>query len=74
MPGKFWIAGSDLAVEGEWLWLPDLRHISYTNWASGEPDNNHGYQHCAVLDLNSGMKWRDDNCEENRNFICQAPL
>ncbi|XP_045191095.1 uncharacterized protein LOC123547911 [Mercenaria mercenaria] len=75
MPGKFWVGATDLVTENEWIWLPAQSPISeYTNWLPGQPDNANGNQHCLVLDANSGMKWRDDNCEDDRNFICEKQI
>lgn len=73
-PGLFWIGASDLANEGQWLWLPSKAKVSYSNWAPSEPDNSNYYQHCALLDIHRDYKWGDDNCEENRNFICEVSL
>lgn len=75
MPGKFWVGSTDLVTEGEWLWLPSLTGVDdYNNWVPGQPDNMRGYEHCMVIDSHTGMKWRDDNCEEDRNFICQKEI
>lgn len=72
MPGKFWVGAADLVTEGQWLWLPAQSFVAeYTNWVPGQPDNEGGNQHCMVLDAQSSMQWRDDDCEEYRNFICQ---
>lgn len=74
-PGKFWLAGTDLAAENEWLWLPSQALVDeFTDWATGEPNNKGGYEHCMVLDMHREMQWRDDVCEENRNFVCERPM
>ena len=26
------------------------------------------------MDIHRGYKWADDNCEENRNFICETSV
>ncbi|KAK3094973.1 hypothetical protein FSP39_008539 [Pinctada imbricata] len=70
-PGLFWIGASDMAVEGEWLWLPGATRTDYTNWAPGEPDNFKNQDHCAVIDAHKNYQWEDDNCVEKRNFICE---
>ncbi|XP_061194496.1 macrophage mannose receptor 1-like [Saccostrea echinata] len=71
MPGQFWLAGSDLALEQQWMWLPDETAFDYTNWASGEPDNLYNKQHCILMDSSRSYQWTDEDCEESRNFICQ---
>ena len=75
MPGKFWVGATDLVTETEWLWLPSQTVVSeFTNWAPNEPDNAGGYQHCMALDMHNQMKWRDESCEEKRNYICQNEM
>lgn len=71
MPGQFWLGGSDLALEQQWMWLPDQTMFDYTNWALGEPDNLYNRQHCALIDSSRSYQWTDEDCEESRNFICQ---
>lgn len=71
MPGQFWLGGSDLALEQQWMWLPDQTMFDYTNWALGEPDNLYNRQHCAQMDSSRSYQWTDEDCEESRNFICQ---
>lgn len=73
-PGQFWLGLSDLAVEGEWTWLPQQGSLNYANWGPGEPDNALNREHCALIDIHRNFTWSDDNCEERRNFICQVDL
>ena len=52
--GSVWIGGSDATSEGSWLWTggpeyqtkfynkPTSESILYTNWYSGEPNNDNG--------------------------------
>ncbi|OWF48285.1 C3 and PZP-like alpha-2-macroglobulin domain-containing protein 8 [Mizuhopecten yessoensis] len=65
-PGQFWLGLSDLAVEGEWMWLPQQGSLTYTNWGPNEPDNAQNREHCALVDLHRNYTWSDDNCEELR--------
>ena len=74
-PGKFWLGATDLAAENDWLWLPSQGYVEeFTDWATGEPDNRGGYEHCMVMDMHHENQWRDDVCEENRNFICEKQV
>ena len=71
MPGLFWIGASDMAVEGEFLWLPGTAELDYSNWAPTEPDNYNNQDHCVAIDLHRNYQWADDICQEQRNFICE---
>jgi hypothetical protein len=53
-----WIDGSDAAVEGTWK-FSNGDSVSYTNWASGEP-NNSGDQDCIQFYDNG--TWDDLSC------------
>lgn len=71
MSGQFWIGASDLGNISEWVWMPSNSGLYYTNWFPGQPNNADNKQHCMVLDANSQMKWRDENCEEHKYFLCE---
>jgi hypothetical protein len=71
MPGQYWIGASDFEDRNAWTWMPSESDLHYTNWFPGQPDNIDNKQHCLVLDANSQMKWRDENCEDHKNFLCE---
>lgn len=54
-----------------WRWslneLP-LKSVSYSKWASNEPNNQFGKQSCGIIDQNKF--WRDAQCTDKRPFIC----
>ncbi|XP_030635697.1 C-type mannose receptor 2 [Chanos chanos] len=68
---RTWIGGTDAFKEGSWTWT-DGTIWNYNNWASGQPNNLDGKQHC--LDMNFGEKWNDENCEVTLPFICRKPV
>lgn len=53
---RMWIGFTDQAVEGTWAWISG-QAVTYTNWASGEP-NNAGGEDYAVMNW-SGINWND---------------
>jgi len=73
-----WIgAKSDKSGEN-WKWLDGLTiHTDPKNkdkrWAKGEPNNNHGNQHCMVANY-LGHHWDDQGCKTNLNSICQYKM
>ncbi len=63
LPADGWIGGSDAAVEGTWRWVSGPESgtlMSYTNWASGEPNNSGGNEDAAEFYASNGTgKWND---------------
>jgi hypothetical protein len=45
---ELWIGFSDLALEGTWVWSSG-EPVTYTNWSSGEPNDNEGSEDAAVM-------------------------
>ena len=50
-----WIGFNDVEEEGNWVWVTG-ENVTYTNWASGEP-NNSGEEHYAEIFLDG--TWND---------------
>lgn len=57
---EVWIGYSDAAQEGTWVWTSG-ETSSYTNWASGQPDNAGNTEHYAHLWAQRGGAWNDDD-------------
>ena len=51
-----WMGGTDAVSEGAWKWSPSGTPLSYTNWATREP-NSQGNEDC--LSLYGWGKWND---------------
>jgi len=54
------------------MWSDGSGKATYTNWASGEPNNKAGVEHCVNLKVANG-KWHDLTCDSStvRAFVCQ---
>jgi hypothetical protein len=67
--GHFWIGLSDAAEEGTWVWSSG-EPVSYTNWASGEPNSGSSYDY-ALVHSDDGL-WYDEYY--NRSYAGVAEL
>lgn len=52
-----------------WMWS-DRTGITFKNWATGEPDNNGGNEHCGCED--SKHFWHDLDCNYTLSFWCEG--
>ena len=70
---EVWLAGSDLLMEGVWMWANDRTPIGYKNWAPGQPDNRGHYHppaHCLGL-FDTVNLWDDENCDSKNYPLCR---
>ncbi|XP_071177965.1 perlucin-like protein [Mytilus edulis] len=65
-----WIGASDLAKEGNWLWITGKTLGLYTNWRAPNPNNGNGYFEEDCMDWSFGG-WNDNNCASRLNFVCE---
>ena len=60
----FWIGANDIDVEGVWKWSGEGTKLTYTNWASNQPDDLlnplTSREDCVVVYNN--QKWHDIPC------------
>lgn len=72
--GDSWIGYHDQFSEGSWVWV-DGSVSSYTNWASGEPNNANTNEDCVTMynspNLPPGL-WNDRHCAVSMPFVCEA--
>ncbi|XP_050079827.1 perlucin-like [Anopheles maculipalpis] len=74
--GTFWTAGTDLGMEGAWLWLSRNKPVGsvqgWTNWMDGEPNNAGGTAHCLAMVGGTGNgQWGDFSCESVNHYVCE---
>eukprot|EP00105_Crassostrea_gigas_P010137 XP_011425314.1 PREDICTED: perlucin-like [Crassostrea gigas] len=72
--GHFWVGGTDVLVDGQWIWISSQERIEYTDWVPGEPN---GGTREGCLMLNGGkyhFHWNDANCHSLQSFICEKQL
>jgi len=50
--------------------------LTYTNWASGEPNCQHGNENCIQLTTTGSHdeRWNDERCEDTLCAMCEMDL
>ncbi|CAC5391768.1 unnamed protein product [Mytilus coruscus] len=67
----FWLGGTDIEKEGDWIWSTSQTDIIFNDWSVGQPSNSKGEEHCLQMKLRYNLKWNDDPCTEGKRFICE---
>lgn len=70
--GGVWIGLNDVVTEGSFHWS-DGSQLTYSKWATGQPDNKNGYQNCVEMVVHGG-NWMDTSCGRQLPFICQKDV
>ncbi|XP_018538385.1 galactose-specific lectin nattectin [Lates calcarifer] len=65
---RTWVGGYDAVKEGVWLWS-DGNIFDFNLWHQGEP-NNLGGEHCMEINLGGNDFINDQNCRDQKPFIC----
>ena len=68
-----WLGLIDEKEEGKFEWESSQQRASYTRWDSGEPNNDHGGEHCVHMWKDEG-KWNDLRCVPNIPHITMCEL
>ncbi|KRF98807.1 uncharacterized protein Dwil_GK26864 [Drosophila willistoni] len=73
----FWTSGTDLAKEGNHVWFSSGQAISLDIWASGEPNNEDGLEHCDTFLTRPSSSvspcMNDRKCDQKLLYIYEAP-
>ncbi|XP_035903747.1 perlucin-like [Anopheles stephensi] len=73
---SWWTSGTDLGMEGSWLWFSRNRRVGsvrgWTNWMDTEPNNGNSPEHClALIGGTKAGQWSDVVCTDPRFFVCE---
>ncbi|XP_055057568.2 mannose-binding protein A isoform X2 [Misgurnus anguillicaudatus] len=66
---KPFIGVTDRDKEGQFVDI-DGKLLTFTNWASDQPDNYQETQHCGTIIVESGL-WDDASCNQPRPIMCE---
>lgn len=68
-----WIGGSDLQVEGVFVWSDSGNNFTFTNWLGSQPDNARNNEHCVGMIALTGT-WNDWPCSHSTLFVCEKNI
>ena len=75
-----WLGGSDIALEGTWVWASDGRAFSqlgqpfddaFVRWNFGEPNDWGNGEDCLEMRIDDGT-WNDRSCQVPIGSVCQG--
>jgi len=69
-PPRMWTAGTDQAVEGEFIWMTTGQRIDFSGWQAGEPNNLRNEEHCLEY-YSQAAFWNDESCKTRGYCICE---
>ncbi|XP_033126040.1 hyalin-like [Anneissia japonica] len=67
---RVWIGLTDLELEGTFKWITTGTEPSYTNFITGEP-NNQGNEDCVEINSVHKGEWNDLPCSRYLNYVCE---
>ena len=69
---EFWLGINDIEIEGTFQYATG-GNLVFTNWHSGQPDNQYGIQNCVMTGsvYTSITEWDDQECDLLLHSICE---
>lgn len=66
-----WIGARNVGEGMRFLWV-DGGELIFSDWHTGEPNNDNGVEECASFrNSGTGRKWNDLSCDRHNAFICE---
>ncbi|KAJ8304900.1 hypothetical protein KUTeg_018483 [Tegillarca granosa] len=69
----YYIGGSDMSTEGNFIWMHSRQPFNYTDWKQGMPDSHGNHEDCVHLYPLFHFQWNDIQCSTPGYFICEKP-
>ncbi|KAK4303544.1 hypothetical protein Pmani_024446 [Petrolisthes manimaculis] len=69
-----WIGGSDIASEGQWIWLSGTQLPNNFPWSDNQPNNSRGNEDCLEIYYKTDGTnnfYNDGPCTYPKYFVCE---
>ncbi|XP_053395989.1 lactose-binding lectin l-2-like [Mercenaria mercenaria] len=67
-----WTGLSDQRAEGVWRWYGSDKHVTFSDWGPGEPNNfENRNEDCVGFFPKLNYAWNDFNCNEKHRPLCE---
>ena len=72
---RMWLGGSDIKIEGNWIWNHSGKLVGQDNelWQEGRPYSDRSYN-CLTNSFFSDYKWYDEPCSWKRAYLCETNI
>ncbi|XP_052700874.1 C-type mannose receptor 2-like [Crassostrea angulata] len=77
VPHEYWLNGYDTDNSGTFTWIDSQTPSTYTNWYTGEPNDNNGGinpEKCIASSTGYEGVWVDIPCTFSRPVVCERNL
>ena len=73
---KLWLGGSDLEVEGKFVWVHSGRPVAegFAAWDKGRPWKVNYHYNCLYVREFMGFKWLDCPCHRRHAYLCETKI
>ncbi|XP_048245642.1 C-type lectin lectoxin-Lio3-like isoform X3 [Haliotis rufescens] len=71
-----WIGLNDQKTESSYEWASG-DNVTFTDWASGEPNFAHGVEDCVLMKSTKAYAWEDHPCHlwpQHYSYICEYEM
>nr|XP_022293350.1 perlucin-like [Crassostrea virginica] len=70
----FWVGGTDVLVDGQWIWISTQEKMQFTDWLPGEPNGGLREGCLMLVSGSNNYHWNDANCHSQQSFICEKEV
>ncbi|CAC5363128.1 unnamed protein product [Mytilus coruscus] len=68
---SYWLGGTDIKIEGIWIWSSSQTEVTFSDWNVGNPNNANDNEHCLGMNYGAELKWNDYPCSGKLRTICE---
>ncbi|KAH3893963.1 asialoglycoprotein receptor 1-like [Dreissena polymorpha] len=71
---QFWMDGTDITTEGQWIWESTGEYFEIYDWSPGEPNQSGGEEDCMSFFRLYDYHWNDEHCNRPEGYVCEKEM